>query len=119
QPLHLQRAGPADRRPAGARPRRRIGHLRLRRSPAAGAGADRHRDRLRHDRALPRGAAGITGPERERPCRRPRGWRMMTASDHLIIAPILLPLVAGGLMLLFDGRHRPVLVAINLVATFA
>ncbi len=44
---------------------------------------------------------------------------MMTASDHLIIAPILLPLVAGGLMLLFDGRHRPVLVAINLVATFA
>jgi multicomponent K+:H+ antiporter subunit D len=43
----------------------------------------------------------------------------MTASDQLIIAPILLPLLAGGLMLLLDGRRRPLLAAISLVATFS
>jgi multicomponent K+:H+ antiporter subunit D len=39
--------------------------------------------------------------------------------DHLVIAPVLLPLVAGGLMLLFDERRRAVRAAINVVSTFA
>ncbi len=38
--------------------------------------------------------------------------------DHLIIAPIIIPLVAGGLMLMFDGRTRAVAVVINLISTF-
>lgn len=42
---------------------------------------------------------------------------MMTALDHLIILPILLPLVAGAAMLLLDDRHRPVKAAINVAAT--
>lgn len=42
----------------------------------------------------------------------------MNAADHLIIAPILLPLVAGGLMLLLDGRNRALLAAISLVSAF-
>ena len=32
----------------------------------------------------------------------------MTVTDHLIIAPILIPLFAGGLMLVLDGRRREV-----------
>jgi multicomponent K+:H+ antiporter subunit D len=38
--------------------------------------------------------------------------------DHLIIAPIVIPLLAGGLMLLFDGR-RWLSTAINVLATAA
>jgi multicomponent K+:H+ antiporter subunit D len=39
------------------------------------------------------------------------GW-----AGHLVIVPILLPLLAGALMLLFDGRSRNVKAAINLCA---
>ena len=39
------------------------------------------------------------------------GW-----AGHLVIVPILLPLLAGALMLLFDGRSRNVKAAINLWA---
>jgi multicomponent K+:H+ antiporter subunit D len=38
---------------------------------------------------------------------------------HLIVLPIVLPLLAGTLMLLFDGRSRPFKAAINLAATTA
>jgi multicomponent K+:H+ antiporter subunit D len=38
---------------------------------------------------------------------------------HLTIAPVVLPLVAGGLMLLFDERRRAVRAAINVASTFA
>jgi len=41
-------------------------------------------------------------------------------SDHLIVAPILLPLVAGALMLALGGeRRRSVNAAINVIVTFA
>ncbi|MGQ4274056.1 monovalent cation/H+ antiporter subunit D [Terrihabitans sp. B22-R8] len=43
----------------------------------------------------------------------------MNWSDHLIVAPIIVPLIAGGLMLLIDGRTRVLLTAISLLATFA
>jgi multicomponent K+:H+ antiporter subunit D len=39
-------------------------------------------------------------------------------SDHLIIAPIVIPLLAGGLMLVFDGR-RELSTAVNVLATAA
>lgn len=41
----------------------------------------------------------------------------MSWTDHLVIAPIIIPLVAGGLMLLLDGR-RSVAAGINIAATF-
>ena len=43
----------------------------LHRPAAAGTGADRDRDQLRHDRAVPGGAAGLARPDRHRPRRRP------------------------------------------------
>ena len=39
--------------------------------------------------------------------------------DHLIIVPILLPLVSGAVMLLLDERHRIVKGAIGVATTFA
>jgi len=41
------------------------------------------------------------------------------SADHLVIAPIIIPLVAGGLMLLFEGRRREVVATIDIVATLA
>lgn len=38
---------------------------------------------------------------------------MMAASEHLIIAPILIPLIAGALMLLYDDRQRKAKLAIS------
>lgn len=43
----------------------------------------------------------------------------MTWADHLVIAPIIIPLVAGGLMLLFEGRRRTVVAGVNVLATLA
>ncbi len=43
----------------------------------------------------------------------------MTFADHLIIAPIIIPLFAGGLMLLLDGRRREALAAISVLSTLA
>ena len=40
-------------------------------------------------------------------------------SDHLIVAPILVPLAASAMMLLFDERRRWLKSAISLAATFA
>src|SRR5690606_29702877 len=85
---------------------------------AAGAGADRHRHRLRHDGAVPRGAARLARPDRHRPCRRSGAGPVMPALDHLVIAPIVLPLVAAALMLLLDERRRPVRTALSLASTF-
>ena len=43
----------------------------------------------------------------------------MTFADHLIIAPIIIPLIAGGLMLLLDGRRREAIAAISILSTLA
>jgi multicomponent K+:H+ antiporter subunit D len=40
-------------------------------------------------------------------------------TDHLIIAPILIPLLAGAIMLLFDESRRELKVAVGLTATIA
>ncbi|RUT32579.1 monovalent cation/H+ antiporter subunit D [Arsenicitalea aurantiaca] len=37
--------------------------------------------------------------------------------DHLIAVPILLPLLAGALMVIVDDRRRPFKIAVNLVST--
>jgi multicomponent K+:H+ antiporter subunit D len=45
---------------------------------------------------------------------------MSSLADHLIIAPVVLPLVVGATMLLFGGeQQRDLKAAVNLVATFA
>jgi len=43
----------------------------------------------------------------------------VTITDHLIIAPILIPLFAGGLMLVLDGRRREVVTIISILSTLA
>ncbi|VDC23435.1 monovalent cation/H+ antiporter subunit D [Pseudogemmobacter humi] len=44
---------------------------------------------------------------------------MMLATEHLIIAPILIPLIAGALMLLYDDRQRKAKLAISVGAAVA
>jgi len=41
------------------------------------------------------------------------------ATDHLMIAPVVVPLVAGAAMLLFSERHRTLKAAVNVASTFA
>jgi multicomponent K+:H+ antiporter subunit D len=43
----------------------------------------------------------------------------MTGWSHLVLAPILLPLLAGSTMLLFDERSRTLKAVINVAATLA
>ena len=41
-------------------------------------------------------------------------------ADHLMIAPVVLPLFAGAMMLALGGeRHRNINAALNVVSTFA
>ena len=40
------------------------------------------------------------------------GW-----TDHLIVAPIIIPLLAGALLLLYDERRRTLKATISLVST--
>lgn len=44
---------------------------------------------------------------------------MTLRPEHLIIAPILIPLIAGALMLLYDERQRRAKMAISLVSSLA
>ncbi|WP_028031485.1 monovalent cation/H+ antiporter subunit D [Gemmobacter nectariphilus] len=44
---------------------------------------------------------------------------MMALSDHLIMAPILIPFFAGALMLLYDDRRRRAKLVISLAAALA
>src|SRR5690606_9542881 len=73
---------------------------------AAGAGAHRHRHRLCHDGAVPRGAAGQSWPHRHRPCRRAGATLMNGIAAHLPVLPILIPLITGAVLVLFDDRQR-------------
>ena len=43
----------------------------------------------------------------------------MSLADHLVVAPVLLPLAAGGLMLLLDEGQRRIKVAISIAALLA
>ena len=41
----------------------------------------------------------------------------MNPLSHLIVAPILLPLLTAGIMLLLGEKHRPLKARINLLST--
>src|SRR3546814_6616896 len=73
-------------------------------APSAGPHRDRHL--VRDHRAAARRPARLSRPHRHRPCRR-RGDRSVSGwMQHLIVAPILLPLAVSGLLLAFDERRR-------------
>src|SRR5690606_17817119 len=44
---------------------------------------------------------------------------MMALSDHLILAPVLIPFFAGALMLLYDDRRRRAKLVIGLLSAVA
>src|SRR5690606_9644821 len=119
EPLHLQHGQPvrgqaADRRAGpGTRPRA------LHRSDAAGARADRDRDRLRDDRALPRGAARLARPERDRPRRREARRAVSASLPHLLVVPVVLPLLAAVALLLLGDRRRRIQSLVDVGATAA
>src|SRR3546814_17861099 len=98
---------------------RGCGPLALCRSAAPGSGPHRDRNLLRHDGAASRGAARLARPYRNRSCR--WGGAGMTAgwADHLIVAPILLPLAGSASMLLFDERRRIAKSVLSLATAFA
>src|SRR5690625_5171906 len=112
QPVHLFHRRFARRRRPGAA-RRADRHGPLHRPAAAGAGADRHRHRLRHHGAVPGGVAGLARPDRQRPRRR-GGWIAMTA--HLVIAPLLIPLAVAALQLLAGTKRRRLASALSLAS---
>ena len=85
----------------------------LHRSAAAGARPDRDRDQFRHDGATPRRAARRAWLNRHRSCGRPRARRMSLWTEHLVIAPVVVPLAAGALLLLYDERRRKLKAAIG------
>src|SRR5690606_31821616 len=89
------------------------------RSPAPGSRSDRHRHQLCDDRPVPRRPAGLPRSHGNRPRRRPGGCGMMSLADHLIIVPILLPLVTGAVMLLLNERRRVLKGIIGMAATVA
>src|SRR5690606_11252385 len=73
----------------------------------AGTGADGNRHRLRNDGAVPRRAARVARTDGYRPRRR-QGARLVNAVvQHLPVLPVVLPLVAGALLLLLPEARRP------------
>ncbi|CAD5201050.1 Na(+) H(+) antiporter subunit C, partial [Pseudomonas sp. FEN] len=71
QPVYLQHGQPVYRQGTDDQGWRAPGPAPLHRPAAPGPGAHRHRHQLRHDRAVPGGAAGLAGPDRHRPRRWP------------------------------------------------
>src|SRR5690606_31259348 len=61
-------------------------------------------------------AARAARLQRHRPRRRRGAARVMRWADHLIVAPVVLPLVAGALLVLVDEQRRRLKFAISLVA---
>src|SRR5690606_22522402 len=115
QSVHLLHRRPAHRRrPGAAQGCRR--HRAVRRSAAAGPGADRDRDRLRHHRAVPGGAADLARAQRQRPRRR-RGRHAV--SQHLLIAPIVVPLLAAALQLLAGERRQRLVATLSMASCLA
>src|SRR3546814_12014651 len=105
EPFHLLDRRPAHRLRPGAQAGCRR-HRAVHRPAAAGTGADRDRDRVRHHGLVPGCAADLARAHRQRPRRR-RGRHAM--SPHLAIAPIVLPLLDAALPLLAgERRKRPV-----------
>src|SRR5690606_21459454 len=119
QSVHLQHGQPAHRQASDRRARRARQPGALHRPDAAGAGAHRHRHQLRHDGPVPRRAARLAGPERHRPRRRRRGNVTGASLHHLLIVPVVLPMLAAAVLTLLGGQRARLRSLVNVVATAA
>src|SRR6185437_15393163 len=106
EPVHLLHGRPAQPRRADRACRSAARPIAAGRSAAAGAGADRNRDQLCDDCIAPRGAAGGPRRRRHRPCGRVRGRAMNAWPQHLVVVPVVLPLVAAAVLLAIDEQRR-------------
>src|SRR3546814_4039966 len=71
-------------------------------------------------RSVPRCPAGGARAHRNRSCRWPRAGEAMNGwANHLVIVPILLPLLTGATILLFHERNRALRAGISLGAALA
>src|SRR6185312_2839608 len=78
------------------------------------------RDQLCDDRAAPCRPARFARPDGHGPRRRTGTGAVTRLADHLIIAPVVLPVLAGAVMLALGGeRRRNVNAALNVATTFA
>ena len=77
----------------------------VRRPLAAGARLDGHRHQLRHHRALSGDTACFAWPVGHGSRRWPGARAMNELGDHLMIAPIVMPLLAGAAMLVLGGER--------------
>src|SRR5690606_22386175 len=76
----------------------------------------RHRHRFCHDGTPPGGPAGIPRPDGQRPCRR-AGVALMDWARHLLIVPILVPLMTGAALLLIDETRHALKAVISTAST--
>ena len=86
----------------------------IRRSLAASSRPHGDRHQFCDDRLVPGRPAGLAGTDRHRPCRRHGAGSVTRWLDHLLILPVVLPLVAGAVMLLIDEQHRTLKTAISI-----
>src|SRR5690606_16640482 len=87
----------------------------LRRPAAAGTGADSDRDRVRHGGVCRRAGA----PRRDCRAHGPCGRRGAPVSGHLVIMPVLVPFLAGALLLLLSRRGLATQRALALASVLA
>src|SRR5690606_20371598 len=117
--LHLFHRAPAGERAShrreryGSRPRSLYGPR------SAGLGTDRDRHQLCDHGAVSGSASGLARPDGNGPCGRKGAGEMMSAPSHLIIAPILIPLLAGALLLFFEDRERRLKDAVSILTSAA
>src|SRR5688572_23718598 len=114
EPFHLRHGPPVAGRAADTR---RRGHRRsfaVCRSGAAGARADGDRHQLRDHRPFPRRSARAARPDRHRPCGRTGAGRMNALLRHVVVLPIVVPLLAGALMFFLAEARRTARIALGL-----
>src|SRR3546814_3088196 len=120
KPVHIRHGTLADGHAAGSGTRHRRRSRPLPRFPSSRAGPHRDRHRLRDDCLVSGRFAGWPGTYRNGSRRWPRAGGIVSGwSSHLIIVPIVLPLLAGSAMLLFEERSRSLKAGINLAASLA
>src|SRR5690606_14999089 len=117
EPVHLQRGQHLHRQAAAGAGRRASGPRPLHRPAATIARPDRHRDWLRDDRPLPRRPARRPRPQRHRPRRRHEGGAMMPLSAHLLVVPVVLPVITAAAHLLLGDKRRLHKSRLNVLST--
>ena len=90
------------------------------RSSTAGAGTDRDRHQLCDDGAFPCRPARFARFDGHGSCGWTGAWCVSPIVDHLIVLPVVMPLLSGAVMLLRGGEeHRNLNATINMISTLA